>query len=202
MVSVTLSLVAQMVKHLPGMKETLVWWSLAWEDPLDKEMATHSSILAWKEWTEESGRPQSAGSQRVRHNWATNTITTLLLTIHDIRDRLHIWQNSIKNQWEGFTGGSVVKNPPASVRESGSVPGPGRFHMSRSNEAWMPQLLSLLWSPRAATTEPTGHNYWSPKTLEPVPHRKKSHCNEKPMHCIQRVAPEKSPHSSKDSANT
>ena len=160
MVSVTLSLVAQMVKHLPGMKETLVWWSLGWEDPLEKEMATHSSILAWKEWTEESGRLQSTGSQRVRYNWATNT-TTLSLTVHDIRERLHTWQNSIKNQWEGFTGGSVIRNPPASVREPGWTPGPGRFHKSRSNEACMPQLLSLcsgarelqLLSPHVATTE-------------------------------------------------
>ena len=43
--------------------------SLGWEDPLEKEMATHSSILAWKiPWTEEPGGPQSMGSQRVGHN--------------------------------------------------------------------------------------------------------------------------------------
>ena len=49
------SLVAQMVKHLPAMWETQVW-SLGWKDPLEKEMATHSSILAWKiPWTEEPG---------------------------------------------------------------------------------------------------------------------------------------------------
>ena len=45
-----------------------------WEDPLEKEMATHSSILAWEiPWTEEPGRLQSMGSQRVRHDWATTT---------------------------------------------------------------------------------------------------------------------------------
>ena len=45
--------------------------SLGWEDPLEKEMATHSSILAWKiPWTEKPGGPQSMGSQRVGHNWA------------------------------------------------------------------------------------------------------------------------------------
>ena len=55
------SLVAQMVKHLPAMRETWVR-PLAQEDPLEKEMATHSSILAWKiTWTEELGRPQSMG---------------------------------------------------------------------------------------------------------------------------------------------
>ena len=57
-----------MVKHLPAMRETWVQ-SLGQEDPLEKEMATHSSILAWKmPWMEEPGRLQSMGSQRVRHN--------------------------------------------------------------------------------------------------------------------------------------
>ena len=47
---------------------------LGWEDPLEKEMATHSSILAWKiSWTEEPGGLQSMGSQRVSHDRATNT---------------------------------------------------------------------------------------------------------------------------------
>ena len=59
------SLVAQAVKHLPAIRETRVR-SLGWEDPLEKEMATYSSILAWKIlWTEEPGRLQSMGSQRV-----------------------------------------------------------------------------------------------------------------------------------------
>ena len=58
-----------MVKCLYAMQETQVW-SLDWEDPLEKEMAAHSSTLAWKiPWTEEPGRLQSMGSQRVRHNW-------------------------------------------------------------------------------------------------------------------------------------
>ena len=54
------------------MQETWVW-SLGWEDPLEKEMAMHSSTIAWKiPWTEEPGRLQSMGSQRVRHDWATS----------------------------------------------------------------------------------------------------------------------------------
>ena len=62
------SLVAQLVKNLPAMQETWVQ-SLGWEDPLAKEMATHSSTLAWKiPWTEKPGRLQSTGSQRVRHD--------------------------------------------------------------------------------------------------------------------------------------
>ena len=57
------SLVAQMVKCLPAIRETWVW-SLGWEDPLEKEMAIHSSTLAWKiPWTEETDRVQSMGSQ-------------------------------------------------------------------------------------------------------------------------------------------
>ena len=59
------SLVAQMVKNLPAMQETWVQ-SLGWEGPLEKGMATHSSILAWKiPWTEEPGRLQSIRSQRI-----------------------------------------------------------------------------------------------------------------------------------------
>ena len=67
------SLVAQMVKNLPAMWEMWVR-SLGQEDPLEKEMATHSSILTRIiPWTEEPGRLQAMGSQRVRHNWASNT---------------------------------------------------------------------------------------------------------------------------------
>ena len=62
------SQVAQMVKYLPAMWETRVR-SLGWENPLEKEMATHSSTLAWKiPWMEEPGRLQSVGSQRIRYN--------------------------------------------------------------------------------------------------------------------------------------
>ena len=77
------SLVAEMVNDLPALQETWVP-SLGWEDPLEKGMATHSRILAWRiPWTRVwgdsgswwwTGRPgvlQSVGSQRVRHDWAT-----------------------------------------------------------------------------------------------------------------------------------
>ena len=63
-----------MVKNLPAMQETQVQ-SLGWEDPLEKEMATHSSNLACEiPWTEEPGRLQSMQSQRVGHDLATNTL--------------------------------------------------------------------------------------------------------------------------------
>ena len=61
-------LVAQMLKNLLAMLETWVQY-LGWKDPLEKEMATHSSILAWRiPWTEDPGGLQPMGSQRVRHN--------------------------------------------------------------------------------------------------------------------------------------
>ena len=71
---------AQTVKNLPAMQETWVR-SLGWEDPLEKGKATYSSILAWRiPWTEEPGRLQSMGSQRVGHN--SRTFTTLPLKMY------------------------------------------------------------------------------------------------------------------------
>ena len=74
-----------MVKNLPAMQETRVL-SLGQKDALEMGMAIHSSILAWRiPWTEEPGRPQSMGSQRVGYDWATNT-TTLLVDILGISE--------------------------------------------------------------------------------------------------------------------
>ena len=68
------SLVAQTVNGPPALWESWVR-SLGWEDPLEEEMATHSSTLAWRiPWTEEPGRLQSMGLQRVRHDWVTNSL--------------------------------------------------------------------------------------------------------------------------------
>ena len=78
---------------LPIMQKTWVW-SLSQEDPLEQSVVTHSSILAWRmAWTEEPDGLQSMGSQRVRHNWATNTHT-----------HTHIHSLCCV----GFPGGSVV----------------------------------------------------------------------------------------------
>ena len=69
---VLISHVAQRLKHLPTMWETWVR-SLGWQDPLEKETATHSTILAWRiPWTEDPGGLQSTRLQRVGHNWATS----------------------------------------------------------------------------------------------------------------------------------
>ena len=62
---------AQTVKNLPAMQETHLRF-LGWEDPLKEEMATHSSILAWRiPWTEEPGRLQPLGLQKLEHDLAT-----------------------------------------------------------------------------------------------------------------------------------
>ena len=70
---------ARRIKHLHAMQETRVR-SLGWEDPLEKEMATHSSILAWRiPWRGEPGGLQSTGSQRVGHDWVTSLFTFLFV---------------------------------------------------------------------------------------------------------------------------
>ena len=75
------SLGAQLVMNFPTMWETQVQ-SLGQEDPPEKGMATHSSILAWRiPWTEEPGELQSMGSQRVRLDWVTETFTFFSYTV-------------------------------------------------------------------------------------------------------------------------
>ena len=72
-------------KHLPALQETGVW-SLGGKDPLEKEMATHSSTLAQKiPRTEESGRLQSMGSQRVGHDWVTSLPCFLIRQNADVK---------------------------------------------------------------------------------------------------------------------
>ena len=72
---------AQTVKNLPAMQKTSVQF-LGQEDSLEKGMATHSSVLAWRiAWTEEPGRLQSMGSQRVGHDWVTNTLGVIVTLV-------------------------------------------------------------------------------------------------------------------------
>ena len=103
--------VAQMVKNLPARQKTWIW-SLGWKVPLEKGMAIHSSILAWRiPWTEKPGRLQSAGLQRVGHDWVTNTHT-------------HLSKRS-PNEWRG-------KESACNARDASLIPGlgrsPGRGH--------------------------------------------------------------------------
>ena len=73
-----------------------------------------------------------------------------------------------------FPGGAVVKNPPANAGDKGSSPGPGSSHMPQSNEARVPQLLSL----HSRALKP---QLLKPACLEPMLRNKRSHRNEKPM---------------------
>ena len=95
------SLVAQTLKRLSAIQNTRVW-SLGWEDPLEKEMAAHSSILAWRiPWTAEPSRLLSMGSQRVGHDWYLFKIEWDLLYF----GKQHETQLSINNltRYEKFT---------------------------------------------------------------------------------------------------
>ena len=92
-------LVAQMVKTLSAMQETWVQPPI-WEDPLEKGMVIHSSILAWRiSWMEEPGSlhgRQSMGSQRVRHNWGANTtLYACWPTSPHFFHRPHTWQSTL-----------------------------------------------------------------------------------------------------------
>ena len=91
------SLVAQLVKSLPAMWETWVQ-SLGWEDPLEKEMATHSNTLVWTiPWTEEPDRLPFVGSHRAGHDWMTNTSLSYVRYIYSYTYILSVlsWQLSI-----------------------------------------------------------------------------------------------------------
>ena len=100
--------------------------SLGWEDPLEKEMAACSSILAWKiPWTEEPGGLQSVGLQRVRHDWAHQ-----LLRVIDKMIPL----------WESFPGSSVGKESACNAGDPSSIPGSGR-----SNREGIGYPLQCSW---------------------------------------------------------
>ena len=91
-----LDLEVQTVKTLPAMWKTRVW-SLGQKHPLEKEIATHSSILALRiPWTEELGRLQFKGSPRVRHDWATNTVAISIYYFCTVFDRLGKGKESSK----------------------------------------------------------------------------------------------------------
>ena len=99
---------------------------LGWEDPLEKGLAVHSSIFAWRiPWTEEPGRLQSVGSQRVGHDWATDSTTTTYFP--EKFTYIKLWVISTK-PW-AFQVVLVVKNPPAKAGDTWDtywIPGSGR----------------------------------------------------------------------------
>ena len=120
------SLVAQLVKRLSAMWETRVW-SLGREDLLEKEMATYSSILAWKiPWTEELLRLQSIRLQRLGHKWATSLFPFTILC------KLSLWlltwlPNGLPQFPNlGFPCGSAGKESACNAGDLGLIPGLGR----------------------------------------------------------------------------
>ena len=107
------------------MQETQVC-SLGWEDPLEKGMATHSSILAWRiPWTEEPCGLQSMGLQRVRHPSSTNTFT---FTFHSLQDHGHC---------------SAAWLLGLSKQKAGSIPGPGRAEAALVGQA--ESVAAMVW---------------------------------------------------------
>ena len=116
--------------------------SLGREDPLEKEMATHSSILAWRiPWREEPGRLQSTGLQRVRHDWATS---------HPfLKPRAHIastcWQpfSDLVLPWSGSRGQHPCSQSPAfHARNIERVPVPGQLG-HKAAQVWVSCLYSV-----------------------------------------------------------
>ena len=127
-----------MVKTLPAVQETLVW-SLGQEDPLEKGVATHSSILAWRiPWTEEPGRLQSMGSQRVGHYWATNwKVSRLALPLQS--GLLCLYLSSTLGCLIGFALNKGFQSP-----------------LSQREKSWCSTILSFIdkaLRPRAAVTK-------------------------------------------------
>ena len=135
------SLVAQRIKRLPAMQETQAR-SLGWEDPLEKEMATHSSILAWRiPWTEEPDGLRSMGSQRVGHDWATSLHFHSAYKLNKQGDSIQSWHtpSPIWNQ-------SVVPCPVLTVASWPAY----RFLKRQGRWSGIPISFrifhSLLWS--------------------------------------------------------
>ena len=135
------TLVAQTAKCLSTMRETRVW-SLGREDLLEKEMATYSSILAWKiPWTEELLRLQSIRLQRLGHKWATSLFPFTILC------KLSLWlltwlPNGLPQFPNlGFPCGSAGKESACNAGDLGSIPGLGQIQTQVGKIPWRSERL-------------------------------------------------------------
>ena len=171
-----------MVKNLPAMQETgfSPWVG---KIPLEKDMATHSSIPVWRiSWTEETGRLQPMVSQRVGHDWIDLACTQtsqlqLFMGMTWEREFLQpegtcpwlpgvyknsrgIWGNEIGAWWCRLQRSWLTQDHPCNSEDAGSIPDQGTKipHAAESlKNYWAPQLLGwTLWSPRASTRESLG----------------------------------------------
>ena len=139
-----------MIKNLPAVQEILVH-SLAWEDPLEKGIATHSCILAWRiPWTEEPGGLQFMGSERIGHDWATSTFTSITepaiasgqtvlfnLMIHCQRGCMKLYISAESRVW----GRRINRLSPAILYCWSS----GRASMPVA-VPWLPRRSCCVWS--------------------------------------------------------
>ena len=175
-----------MVKYLPAVWETRIQ-SLGWEDSLEKSMATHSSILAWRiPWTEEPGKLQSMGFQIVKHDWMTNTFTkTFWYRIHGIMGNLDLcltllyvlvlspeWlSSSCSNGYRSSRPHSLPPHPPAKGKLSFLM-----ASMEEGNSSFF-QYLELMHFvymsiPKSLWSEERNTFVW--RWGEPIPRRIKS----------------------------
>jgi len=145
--------VAQTVKRLPTMRETWVQ-SLGWEDTLEKEMATHSSTLAWKiPWMEEPGRLWSMRSQRVGHDWATSLSLS-----------------------GAFLVAQGLKNPPANAGDMGLIPALGRSPGEGNGNPFQNSCLGNLMHRGAWWLVVHGVTRVGHKLVTKHHHQQQSHC--------------------------
>ena len=120
------------------MRETRVQF-LGQEDPLEKEMAIHSSTLAWKiPWTEEPGRLQSMGVQRVRHNWATSPTKNVMLKILQVRLQQYV-NCELPDVQVGFRKGRRPRGQIANIN----------WIIEKAREFQEKHLLLLHWLPES-----------------------------------------------------
>ena len=114
---------------------------------LEKEMATHSSVLAWRiPGMGETGGLPSMGSHRVGHDWsdlgaAASSCPSTICWKHYVFSHLIGLPPLLKISCQDLPGGTVDKNPPANVGDMCSIPDPGRSYVPQSSEARTPQLL-------------------------------------------------------------
>ena len=151
------SLVAQSIKNTPAMRETRVQ-SLGLEDPLEKEMATHANILAWRIlWTGEPGGLQSMGSQRVGHDWVTNT-RWLILQWSRFFFYLFTLSYSVNQHHQGSFMGTVI------ARALSLSPVPSYSSILRVKVKWLSRAW-LFATPRTIAHQalhPWDSPFWSP----------------------------------------
>ena len=145
-----------MVKNLSAMPETRVW-SLGREDPLKKEMAVHSSVLAWRiPPTEEPERLQSTGMWKVGHDWESNTLTLTDTQHADMYSRLLLFLHELQ-----CLQASLVAQPgkllsACNEGDLGSIPASGRCPGEGNGNLLQYSCLKIPWTEESGRLQPMG----------------------------------------------